>query len=371
MGIAMPQAKKNMLKQLYYEPKTGFQSFTKFYRTVKEKDPSVKLKDVKAFLERQHTAQVNKVTVRPKIYNTILANKVGDNFQTDILVYDRYEIHKYKYILVCVDVNSRYAQAKALTNRNNETLVQAFKEIFEVMGVPKNLNADNEFRTGKLLEFFNKNKIVCHFSDVGEINKQAIVERLNRTLASLLQRWRVGTGQRAWYKVLPAIIDNYNNSYHRTIRAKPSDVFAGKEKNRQARIYQLDPEFKVNDIVRYKEVRPVLGKGDYLKYSTSTYLITEAKGKRYMLENTETREKTKRYYKAYELRKANEIETWEPPETVEDERTVDELLKESKKNKAVKRLAKELGSAWGDAEIPQELWDSRVNRRGTLRNRNK
>ncbi len=40
-----------------------------------------------------------------------------DNYQMDIIVYNRYEYHKYKYILVVIDIYSRFAQARAMTNR--------------------------------------------------------------------------------------------------------------------------------------------------------------------------------------------------------------------------------------------------------------
>lgn len=109
-----------LLKELYYNPKTGFKSLNKLYRTAKESNPEVSQKNIKEFLNKQYTYQVNKQEAKPKEYNTILAEKIRDFFQVDIMIYDRYEINKYKYILCCVDVHSRYVECRAMTNR--ETL---------------------------------------------------------------------------------------------------------------------------------------------------------------------------------------------------------------------------------------------------------
>lgn len=226
-----------------------------------------------------------------------------------------------------------------MTNRENETVLANIQDIFKKMGVPKNLNADNEFNTKMLNEYFQKNNITCHFSEVGEINKNAIVERFNRTLAGLLQKWRQATKGRTWYKVLPEIIENYNNTYHRTVKAKPVDIFSGDDTNKQTDIVITHPTFKVGDIVRYKEVKNILGKGDYVKYSEDTYIVKEVKGKKFKLENTRTGKPPSRMYKDYELKLADSIETYEEKPVTEPE------YKEAKKTRKAQAERKEIDYA--------------------------
>jgi len=320
---------------VYYDG--NYFSAYKLYRIVKEKYPEVKYKDITDFLEKQYTYQVNRQTKKPKEYNTIYVRNNHDNYQIDILVYDRYEINRYKYILVVIDVNSRYVQARAMTNRTNETILKNLENIFSVMKVPKNINCDNEFNTTQLNEFFKKHKITMHYSDVGEINKNAIVERFNRTLAGLFQKWRVATNQKLWYKELPNIIDKYNNSYHSTIKAKPIDVLEGRDENHQ-HITHVNPNFKVGDIVRIKEEKPILGKGDYLKYSEDTYIITKKYGQKFKLQDTETEKELSRYYKEYELKKISDIvETSDKP-------IPEEIITEEKPDRKLQKVLRELES---------------------------
>ena len=88
-------------------------------------------------------------------------------------MYDRFEYHKYKYIRCVVDVHSRYASCRAMTNRRNETILDEIKSIFGEMVIPKAINADNEFNKSTLNTYFNQNDIVCYFSQPDEVNKNS------------------------------------------------------------------------------------------------------------------------------------------------------------------------------------------------------
>lgn len=303
----------NRVKELFYDPEQGFISLSKLWRKVKANNIDVNYKDVKEFYENQATNQINKQTSKPKVFRTIVAEGPRKNYQADIIIYDRYEMNHYKYILCVVDVYSRYAVAKAMTNRENDTIIKNFKEIFDEMGgPPENINCDNEFNTNKILEYFKEKRMIPHFSDPNEINKNAIVERFNRTIAGLIQKYRVATGDKQWYKVLPKLIKSYNNTYHRTIRETPNDVFNKKVKSRQRNIIRYLPSnLKVGDIVRVKYTKQILGKGDYIRYSQDTYVISKIKGNKYYLDGED------KPFKDLELRQANTIERYEKAQPID------------------------------------------------------
>ena len=79
------------LKSLYYDPKLGYQSISK----IKTKIPDVSTIDIKNFLQQQNTFQLNKEAKRPTCFNTINASYPGQNFQIDIMIYDRFEADHY------------------------------------------------------------------------------------------------------------------------------------------------------------------------------------------------------------------------------------------------------------------------------------
>jgi hypothetical protein len=290
-----------LIKQYYYDPKTGFSSAQNLFKKMKADKHKVKLKDINEFIQKQETQQINRQTKRPTAFNTIVSPGPKHNYQIDIMVYDRYQSGKYKYILMCIDVYSRFLSARAMTTREMPTIIKNVEDIFKTMGKPTHLNGDNEFNKIKFNQLMAENNITVHYSDPDEINKNAIVERCNRTLAERIQKWRTATGRYDWPKVLQSLVSNLNNSVNRTIKGTPNDIFNGIAQNRQS-ITRIEPKFKVGDSVRIKIKKAVFAKGDSITYSKDIYKIIATKGHRFQLEGFDT------LVKDYEIRKANEVQ---------------------------------------------------------------
>jgi hypothetical protein len=295
------------LKDYYYDPKIGLVSAEKFYRRLKEMGVKTTRKEVQDFINKQFTAQINKEAKRPKEFSSIVAGRPRSQYQMDIMIYDRYRSGNYRYILCVVDIYSRYAQCKALTSMEMPKIMEAVKSVFNEMGIPKNVNCDNQFNTKLFLDYCEDNKITLHLSDPDEINKNAIVERFNRTLARMIQRWRQSTKGNEWFKVLPELVENYNNSFHRTIQAKPIDLWEGRAESKQ-KIIVVDSKLKEGDIVRIKHKKKVLEKGDYITHSKETYLIAGKDKGKFILKDTSDSRELSRRFKPYELQLANVIQ---------------------------------------------------------------
>ena len=60
----------------------------------------------------------------------------------DIMIYDRFEYHKYNCLLNVIDVHSRFAMSKALTNHRAGTIVESLKEMFDEYQYPKYCHDD-------------------------------------------------------------------------------------------------------------------------------------------------------------------------------------------------------------------------------------
>jgi len=213
--------KEEIIRQYYYDPQIGFQSAWKLYKKLKD-GKEVTYKDVQNFISRQEVHQLTQQVKEPKEFNTITATYPLECVQMDIMVYDRFTFHNYNNIICCVDVYSRFAICRALTSRKISAIVEKLEEMFKDTGFPKNINCDQEFNVKDVNEFAKKHNITMWYSQPYEINKNAIVERFNRTLAQLLQNWRTATKEYDWYRVLPDIVKNYNTNHHSTIRSNPT-----------------------------------------------------------------------------------------------------------------------------------------------------
>ena len=320
------------IKELYYNPKFGLTSPEKLYKKIKENGYKITLKQVKEFINKQEIAQVFNDDKRPENFSSIIADGIRDEYQMDIMVYDRYADGHYKYMLFIIDIYSRFADGEYLTNRENKTIIEAIEKIFDRIGKPKKLSCDNEFDTKEFQIFCKKHNITVYFSIPNDIQKNSIVERFNRTFAGYLKRLRAIKNYK-WTKEFRNILDNYNNSYHRTIKDTPHNIFYKGKKNKQDIIIVLN-KFKIGDNVRIKIKKKIFDKGDLKLYSNQIYKIKQMGDRKILLDNG-------KYYSTRTLKKVNDIITYEPPNKEELDKDEKEFNKQTNKRNLDKILKKE------------------------------
>ena len=299
------------ISKIYYDPEEGFLSESKLYKKLIDKNINVTHAYLKKWLSKQETAQLTKHTKKPTQYNSIIASDgPRGNYQMDIIVYNRYAYHGYEYILCVVDVDSRYAQCRAMTNRQLSTIIENLKNIFDTMGKCKRLNADNEFNKTEFNELMDTLNIETFYSQPYEKNKNAIVERFNRTISEKIQLWRLATKRYDWYNVLNNLVKNYNNTEHSTTKNTPAKIFNGTADNEQETHYEKN-DFKIGDRVRIETDKNIFSKGDRQKFSTNIYTISRTDGNKIYIQDSNGEELNK-FFKPYEVLLITETEKHEP-----------------------------------------------------------
>lgn len=296
----MDEVKRRIL-DAYYDPEQGLLSSHRLYLKLRDSIPGLTLKQVRETLASQEVAQVTtQKPVRRKGLPTIRAHFPRHMFQTDLMVYDRHRHGHYRYILTCIDVYSRYAAARPLTTKRFDTIMTAMRSVFDEMGVPVVLYADQEFNTHTMNRFGEKHRMRLVFSDPDQERKNAVVERFHRTLADMLQRNRVGLRDYDWPTALPKLIRNYNNTEHSTINQTPADVWTLKEPPLQEH-RAVEPGIAVGDRVRVRNMRKTFTKGDELRWSRELFEVTAREGQRFRVRNLETGREKKRLIAPSEL----------------------------------------------------------------------
>jgi len=122
----------------------------------------------------------------------------------------------------------------------------------EFGGTPKHLNSDQEsaIMGSKFQKYLKDNGIVHHDYGEAEKRKSGIIERFNRTVRELLQKYFYVNKTRKWLEVLPDIIEGYNTSYHTTMKETPESIASGEKVSRQDVKPQYPNDLKVGDTVR-------------------------------------------------------------------------------------------------------------------------
>ena len=143
----------------------------------------------------------------------------------------------YKYLFMIIDIFSKFGWIVALKNKKSEIVAKAFDQIFKENRVPKYLWTDKgkEFYNKNLNEELDKRNIKLYSTENEE--KSSVLERWNRIIKTKM--WKRFTEQNStqYLKMLPDIINKYNNSYHSSIKMSP--VEATKKKNEGIVYYNL------------------------------------------------------------------------------------------------------------------------------------
>lgn len=277
--------------------KSGYLSESKFHKYVNQTHYASH-SDLKKFLKKQESTQLTRTPKKQKTFNSIVSPSPRNNYQIDIMIYDRNKQGGYSAILGCIDVFSRFAMCVPLKTRkqkeHDSEVMRGLRRIFKTMGNPKNINADNEFTSKQFLKYCEDNeiKLWLSYADEAVINsKNSIIERFWRTLARMIQNHTINTGDIKWYSFLDEVVTQYNNAYHSTIKARPQQVFDLKEPNSQKKVRLIQAGYKKGDIVRLRIKKKLFDKGDTETFSRATYEILERdkeRANRWILRNEDT-----------------------------------------------------------------------------------
>ena len=76
---------------------------------------------------------------------------------------------------------------------------------------------------------------------------------------------------------LDDIVNEYNNTYHRTIKMKPVDVKDNTYIDFKKEVNDKDPKFKVGDHVRISKYKNIFAKGYTPNWSEEVFVVSKIK----------------------------------------------------------------------------------------------
>ena len=105
--------------------------------------------------------------------------------------------------------------------------------------------------------------------------KSVVAERFIRTLKGKIYKYMTSISKNVYIDKLDDIVDEYNNTYHTTIKMKPIDVKDITYINTSKEINNKDPIFKVGDRVRISKYKNIFAKGYMPNTIPWTYVIND------------------------------------------------------------------------------------------------
>ena len=160
-------------------------------------------------------------------------------------------------------------------------------------------------------EFYNQYVKALPFEIYSTLNdgKAVVVERFNRTLKQMMSKKFTSQGHKKWLKILPEIIDKYNNKVHSTIKTTPAKASENPASIRgivlknnfenDLTLSRKKSKFKVGDRVRIFRWKSHFEKGHTAKWTQEIFIVRKVNNTvpvTYELEDEEGEEIVGRFY---------------------------------------------------------------------------
>ena len=91
--------------------------------------------------------------------------------------------------------------------------------------------------------------------------KSVVAERFIRTIKKKIYKCMASISKNVYIDELGNIVNEYNNTYHRTIKMKPIDVKNNTYINIGKELNDNDPKFKAGDHVKISKYKNIFAKG--------------------------------------------------------------------------------------------------------------
>ena len=203
---------------------------------------------------------------------------------------DLVEMQKYskwnkgiKYLLMVIDIFSKYGWIEALKDKKTESVSLAFDHIFKKSKrKPEKLWTDkgSEFISKHFKDFLKRNNIMVYHTQNEE--KSSVVERWIRTMKNKMWKMFSANNNTVYWDKLDKLVDDYNNRKHSSIKMSPTEASKkGNEKQVFVNLYEDEiflkpgkPKFSIGDKVRIsKYKRRVFDKGYTPNWTEEVFVI--------------------------------------------------------------------------------------------------
>ena len=120
------------LRDLYYNPRTGYQSAERLYQKALEDGLQVSRNQLKVWLKSQDTYTRYKPLVKKHKFRQTKVNYLVEQIQMDLVDMGKYKNQNkgYYWILTAIDILSRYAFAIPVYRKDTTNMTKAVTELY-------------------------------------------------------------------------------------------------------------------------------------------------------------------------------------------------------------------------------------------------
>lgn len=206
---------ENYLHEIYYNPENAgsFLGPDKLFRYVRKDGKYVISKyKIRKWLQKQEAYSLQRPVRRRFKRNKIMVTGIDDQWSADLMDMNKFANYNdgFTYILVVIDVLSKYLWMRPLKNKKGVSVANALTDILLEGRVPKRIRTDKgqEFRAKEVQQILKDNKIT-HLYAQNE-TKAAIAERVIKTIKTRIYRFMTYKQGYDYINKLQTFVKSYN-----------------------------------------------------------------------------------------------------------------------------------------------------------------
>jgi transposase InsO family protein len=283
MAPPLNDNQKKLLHYLVYDKHMYFgRDKLKAYVDAHYPEFDISRRQIMEWLNNNELSQLFKPTRKTNEIQPTILSRPFQQLAIDLADMQHYATNGYNYILTVIDLFSKKAWTKPLKNKKDTTVVTAMRSILKTIKEPvTTIRSDNgsEFIAKTFKNLLKKHGIKQVLSDAGKPQSNGGIERFNATIKRMIKMYITQTDKSDWHKVLPTLVENYNETKHRITNMVPNTLSSNKVgklnlsvKDRIKKLVQpkndksqSDPILKKGDSVRIKQMK----KGDHDKQTVN------------------------------------------------------------------------------------------------------
>lgn len=287
----LSKAAKSFLVKSYTNPKSqiAFTGVENVFNYMKAKYPSIKKSDIKTFLSGLDIYTFSRESRKPKQRKHVNVSGPNVMWELDLLHLSSYSKANdgVKYLLIVIDVFSRFIWLEPLKSKNYPDVKQAIQNVFKrAKMMPQVCRTDrgSEFTNSRIKEYLNSLKIKMIYSSSQSNAAQA--ERGARSIKSRILKYMNHKNSERYIHVLQDFARAYNNTTSSITMMAPRAVTVDNAPLVELGVYfnktKQDPlplktpkySFKIGDYVKVSLVKASIRKFYDQTWSSEIFKVT-------------------------------------------------------------------------------------------------
>ena len=145
-------------------------------------------------------------------------------------------------------------------DKKSVSIVNAFQKILNDLVLNKIwVDKGSEFYNSSFKKWLKDNDIKMY--SIHNEEKSVAAERFIRTLETKIYKYMTSISKKVYIDKLDDIVNEYDNTYHRTTKMKQVDVKGNTYIDSSKEVSDKDPKFKAGDHVRISKYKNIFAKG--------------------------------------------------------------------------------------------------------------